>query len=68
MENQIIRVSDAAREMGRDKSTFFKMLKREGIPIRLMYDEEEGFRGQKVAVIRRTDFDAMLTKRSTPKW
>ena len=68
MENQIIRVSDAAREMGRDKSAFFKMLKREGIPIRHIYDEEANVRGQKIAVIRRSDFEALKINRSNPKW
>ncbi len=68
MANNIIRVSEAAVQMNRDKSSFFKMLKREGIPIRLVYDERDEARGQRVAVIKRSDYEILKDKRDNPTW
>lgn len=63
----MIRVSDVAREMNRDKSNCFKMLKKAGVPISFIYDDEnDNTRGQKVAVIRVGDFDAFKANRSIP--
>ncbi len=60
----IIRVSDVAKEMNRDKSNCFKMLKKAGIPIAFIYDDEnDNSRGQKIAVIRISDFEAFKNAR-----
>ena len=62
-----IRLSEAAAEMNKEKSAFMRLLRKQGIPISKVYDDNDpATRGQQVSVIRREDFQRFLQNRKKP--
>ena len=63
-----IKVTEAADVMGKEKSAFSRLLKKEEILISRVYDDDDlATRGQKVSVIRRDDFERFLQNRKKPE-
>ena len=80
MDSNVISIGDAARKLGCDKSSLLKRLKKEGYKIGKVYDYKptvsyesidrgsRGSRGQRVSVIRVSDFEELVKFRKTVQW
>lgn len=66
MDKSVIRVKDAAKQLGCDKSSLLKSLKKAHYKIGKVYDDESG--GQEVSVILKTDFENFKILRGAVQW
>jgi uncharacterized membrane protein len=63
MDEKYIRISDIAKQMKKDKSAIFRMIKKKGYHINKVYDDKPETRGQSVSIILRKDYESFLKER-----